>query len=186
MVGIEVSEDVFKQLQLLATPLVDTPNDVIKRLLIGARQGSSEPPKKKEEKAMQVQAKRQIVPTELFVEHIISSIGERFRKVGQNRYMFESANNLLYFQNFNKEGDRQWYRIRKEARTYLALSEKDSFLCLTVPAEGIIYKIPFHEVERQVKAAGWTRDHLEVNIYNSRWVELGWDISGYKQQISYP
>lgn len=180
---IEIDGDVFKCLQGLAVPFVDTPNDVLRRILEECRYLTTSSERKTEVPHLESITNSNFIPSELFVEMLLKRFGEYFRKVGQRRYMFESENYLIYFQNFNKPGDRLWFRITDRARAYLRQNKKKVFLILTNPSERLAFKIPFQSVEQQAHLAEWDRPHLEANIVGNRWVELHWDLKDYKEKI---
>ena len=95
--------------------------------------------------------------------------------------MFESANRLIYFQNFNQESATLWYRINEKSLRVLKDSSKKCFLCLTNPAESIAYLIPLEEIEKQIVSSKYERDYLEINIdhISRKWKELDWNIKQF-------
>jgi hypothetical protein len=95
--------------------------------------------------------------------------------------MFESANLLIYFQNFNQKSTTLWYRINEKPLRVLKDYSKKCFLCLTNPAESIAYLIPLEEVEKQVVSSNYGRDYLEINIdhVSRKWKELDWNIKQF-------
>jgi hypothetical protein len=98
--------------------------------------------------------------------------------------MFESPEQLVYVQNFNKRSDHLWYRVTENPWRELQASKKTSWVCFTNPAERFAYVIPVSDVSRRVQEQNWPRDYLEVNIdpVASRWVELDWKIEQYLKQ----
>jgi hypothetical protein len=95
--------------------------------------------------------------------------------------MFESANSLIYFQNFNQASATLWYRITKKPLKVLRDSRKKCIICLTNPAEGVAYLIPLEDIESKLAHSNWGRDYLEINIdhVSSKWKELDWNIKQY-------
>jgi hypothetical protein len=106
---------------------------------------------------------------------------EEFRKKSPYRYMFESANILIYFQNFNQESATLWFRIHEKPYKLLKTTNKESFLCLTNPAERTAYLIPVEKIEKQIGLSNYERDYLEINIdhISRKWKELHWDIKQF-------
>jgi len=184
--SIEVDAEIFQLLQQQARPFIDTPNDVLRRLLLSpaeepngrkflATQGpvypmpaSSQPP----------------VPVEAFVREIISKqFGVGFRRVAPYRMMFQDGDRLIYFQNFNKAAAHLWFRITPRPWKSLRAKAKSAWVCFTNPAERYAYLIPVADVIERVHRSGWSRDYLEVNIDpgSSQWTELNWDLSEYRK-----
>src|SRR5262245_8352901 len=109
MVQIEVDDDIFRFLQERATPLLDTPNSVLRRLLLGEANQRSEGVEQKPVREVRRQAEEQMV--EVFVRAALAKLfGGEFLKVSPYRLMYESGKRLIYFQNFNKKGSpKLWY-----------------------------------------------------------------------------
>jgi len=179
-ITIEIDSEVFEFLQRSATPLVDTPNDVLRRLLLPkSPEGSKEGPR------MVAPAPMVIRPpgnADAFVgEFLKREFGPGFNRRGRLRLMFESPEQLFYIQNFNKQSLRLWYRVTENPWRELQLTKKQAWLCFTNPAERFAYVLPVDEVLNRVKRANRSRDYLEVNIdpVASRWVEFDWKIESF-------
>jgi len=182
MPTIEIDQEVFEFLEQNAQPFVDTnPNDVLRRLLLGDRTIGEKKEFSKGEK------QNNKLDTDSFVRQaLFKRFGGGFSRVGRFRYMFESAEWLVYFQNFNKKNTTNlWYRLHGSALQEMILSTKNQALCFTNPAEGIMYVIPIEKVMEKAKDKGWDHDDLEVNIdpSNDRWREMDWDLSEYLEKI---
>jgi len=181
MVKIDIDQEIFEFLQKDAKPFVDTPNTVLRRLLqIGNK---SSPQSNKVKPAISILNKKTSqIDTNEFVQRVLSKeFPGKFRKKSPYRYMFESANLLIYFQNFNQKSTTLWYRINEKPLRVLKDSSKKCFLCLTNPAESIAYLIPLEEVEKQVVSSNYERDYLEINIdhVSRKWKELDWNIKQF-------
>lgn len=101
--------------------------------------------------------------------------------------MFESDDELVYFQNFEKAGSAKlWFRISRKPWGELCGSDKRATICFTNPAERICYMIPVADIRLQIEKTGWDRDYLEVNIDHagSRWIELNWKIDDYLRNLA--
>ena len=184
MIQIEIDQEVFDFLQKNAMPFVDTPNTVIKRLLKISGIPSINIKLKEGPIMLQHDSKTAKQRTNEFVQEVLSSekfSKETFQKKIPYQYMRESDNNLIYFQNFNKESATLWYRVSGEALSILKSSNKKSFLCLTNPAEWIAYLIPVSDIEQRIESSNWKRYELEINIDHlaNRWRELDWNIKEY-------
>jgi hypothetical protein len=187
MTKIEVDDQVYGALKKLAEPFVDSPNTVLHRLLNldaaatpASRKGSQT------ESAPCQQTQPGEVRSKQFVEKVLAQeFGRDFNRRGRFVYMLESKNRQVYFQNFNAAYDNAWYRIVATARQELANSKKETFVCLTIPAAGEYYLMPFEDIKVQIKRSEWERPDLEVNIDRVRsiWRELKWDIGGYKRSL---
>jgi hypothetical protein len=180
--SIQVDREVFEFLQRHATPLVDTPNDVLRRLLL-ANAGESP----QEESPMSATASAPSpVDAESFVNHVLrTEFGAGFRRRPPYRLMFESEDALVYFQNFNKESDHLWYRVTEQPWKELSSSGKAAWLCLTNPAERFVYVLPVKDIQTRIEGARWSRPYLEVNVdpSSSRWSELDWRLDDYRKQF---
>jgi len=182
---IDVDSEVFAFLQKNAKPFVDTPNTVLRRLLRIDDFYSSQ---KKEGESIMIQSNKvkSKIDSNDFVKIILENeFSERFRKRSPYRYMFESEKNLIYFQNFNQESATLWYRVTAKALQVLIASLKESFLCLTNPAESIAYLIPIDEIKNHIASSNWERDYLEINIdhLSCKWKELNWDIQKFLKKF---
>lgn len=186
MRSIEIDDDVFSFLQNHGRAFVDTPNAVLRSLLLGeARPGRNEMKETLMVGPSSVEAWRVVgVNPRRFVEEIIrTEFGAGFRQRAPYRMMFESDEHLVYAQNFNKVSDHLWYRIKENPLKELRTTRKEAWLCLTNPTEHFAYVIPVADLTDRAAKQGWTRPDLEVNIdpATSRWTELDWDLSLYRK-----
>jgi len=193
LVSIEIDQEVFEHLQRRATPFVDKPNDVLRRLLLETEsQSPSEPELElppargsyaRSTAAERARARRGLpMPADAFVNRVMERrFGGHFGRRAPYRMMFESSDTVLYFQNFNKETDHLWYRVTENPWRDLTASTKKAWLCLSNPAEGYCYVIPVSEIQAHVARAEWSRPYLEINIdpATSRWSELDWRLDEY-------
>jgi hypothetical protein len=187
--NIAVDGEIFKFLQDNARPFIDTPNSVLRRLLLDKdNKNTAQLPSVSGEIIGEPlpggrDARRDVLRKSIqFVRYLLQTeFKEEFERRQPYRFMYESKNYLLYFQNFNKENDRLWYRVAAIPFKELKLSSKKAFICLTNPAEKIAYLIPVKEIEATIKTTGWDRDYLEINIdhMSKRWIELDWNIEKY-------
>ena len=181
MTKIDVDQEVFEFLQNNAIPFVDTPNTVLRRLLKIGKPNS--PTTKGAQPAMTTKSKTtSSIDTNDFVKIILDKeLPEGYQKKSPYRFMFESDNRLIYFQNFNQPSATLWYRITSKPLKVLRESEKKCFICLTNPAAGVAYQIPLEHIENKLVPSNWNRDYLEINIdhISSKWKELDWDIKQY-------
>jgi len=183
-IKIEIDSEVFEFLQKSAKPLIDTPNDVLRRLLFP----QSSVQDRKESQPMAAPTPLVSSPTppaanvDAFVGELLKrEIGSGFTRRGRYRLMFESADHLVYVQNFNKQSMHLWYRITEKPWRELQQSKKKALLCFTNPAERFAYIIPVTAVIERLRATNWSRPYLEVNVdpVASRWIELDWNIERY-------
>jgi len=184
MVKIDVDPEVFSFLQEHARPFVDTPNDVLRNLLL------SREAKSRERIASAPESK--VPPTsgspsaEAFVrEFLTSHFGSGFDKRSPYRMMFESQDSLVYFQNFNKQSDHLWYRINEKPWKELRASRKVAWVVLTNPAERFGFALPVADLKDRIQRANWSRSYLEINIdpSASRWSELDWNLTKYRKTV---
>jgi len=189
MVSIEIDEDVFNHLKTLAEPFIDTPNTVLRRILLQNQQTASKPQMNMSTKvgAMKLPSKDSEAKSEVFMSSFLQyRYKEKFRTKTPYRTMFESDNHLIYFQNFNKAGSGNlWYRLSESSVQVLRKSCKLALVCFTNPAENIVYEIPINDIYSQAKKANWQKDFFEVNIdpATSRWRDMDWNIEKYLVQI---
>jgi len=188
MTKIDVDDQVYGALKKMAEPFVDSPNTVLRRLLdLDGVETTAPRNVSRVELAKGPRLQTGEIRSKQFVEEVLArEFGRDFNRRGRFVYMLESKNRQVYFQNFNAAYDNAWYRIVAAARQELASSKKETYICLTVPAAGEYYLIPFEDIEVQVKRCGWGRPDLEVNIdrLRSYWRELKWDISSYKKTLN--
>jgi len=180
MIKIEVDEEVFKFLQENANAFVDMPNDVLRRKLLGKKS------KMQIIKKTKVSANDGYNPQQ-FVKQILNSrFSGNFTSIPRYQFMFESINDIVYFQNFNKSNNNLWYRLNHNPIKMLIQKGKTAYICFTCPPEKIAYLIPLGDIQKQITRAKWSRESIEVNIdyLHSRWREFDWDIQSYLIDIS--
>ena len=201
MVTIEVDAQVMDLLARHATPFVDTPNTVLRRLLAidGGEVGvelSPRPasPSRQPEltRPTRGRASQRLGGDEEkgdrheFISRILAAeFGGRFRVRSPYQMLFESDEQLVYFQNFNASGSHNlWFRLNERPLGILRDSSKAAFVCLTNPAEGFAFLLPIDDVLDHARRAGWTRPEVEVNIdpETSKWREFDWNLAPYRRQ----
>ncbi|MCK9418286.1 MAG: hypothetical protein M0R70_02790 [Nitrospirae bacterium] len=173
MKKIEIDDDVFSFLQKHANPLIDSPNQVLRRLLFGEKEHTA---------VKESSGKLSGDLKSIFIQGVVKKeLGKNYKKIPPNRFMYESADKLIYLQNFDKSSVKLWYRINKNQFDLLKKVTKKAFLGLTNPADKFAYIFPIKDIEQRIKEVKWTRDYLEANIdyASSRWVELDWRIEKY-------
>lgn len=183
---IKIDSEVFYMLQRHAQPLVDTANDVLRRILLKVPQPPLRTPKKSTPRP---DYEAPLVDSATFVQFILQDrFGDGFHRFGRYQYMFESSDQIVYFQNYNQKTDLLWYRVTKKPRKDLTSSSKQAWLCLTNPAERYAYIIPIADIEERAESSGWSRDEFEIHIIprESRWVEIDWNISQYRHDLPQP
>lgn len=189
---IEIDDDVLAKLKSQAEPFVDrTPNDVLRRILGLEEQGSRrdwvagtrKPGSRGESRRRPASG-----GTEAFIRTVLErEFGGRFGVRSPYRTMYQDADRIVYFQNFNRAGTSNlWYRLKGTALETLTEDGRDAFVTFTNPAERFAYVIPIRALEERVKKVGWDREDLEVNIdpATDRWRELDWDLSGYVRRYA--
>lgn len=174
---IEIDDDIFEFIKSNAEPFVDhSPNAVLRRLLLaGDLQARPAGEAQGEDERRGSDSSESVA----FVKEILGhDFSDSFERYGRFRMMFESASELVYFQNFNQASERWWFRITKRPWDTLRNTEKRALIYLTNPAMRLAYALAVEDVEARVRAAGWNRDTLEVNIDHARhrWTELDWKI----------
>jgi hypothetical protein len=188
MTKIDVDDQVYDTLKKMAEPFVDSPNTVLRRILNLDKITSEMPIKlRRARPTLRIQMEDTEVRSKQFVEKVLAKeFGRNFNRRGRFVYLLESKSHLVYFQNFNAAYENAWYRIGATARRELKESRKKTFICLTVPAEGEYYLIPYEDIEAQIEHCNWSRPDLEVNIdrLRSHWRELKWDISSYRRSLN--
>ncbi|MEX2375371.1 MAG: hypothetical protein WD942_07260 [Dehalococcoidia bacterium] len=182
MQKIDVDREVLDFLKAHAEPFVDTPNDVLRRLLkisdVRAREtGSTYMPAGPGE-----------VDTSAFIDFLLAKeFGGGFHVRSPYRTMYEDDTRIVYFQNFNKAGTANlWYRVKGTALDTLRDAGKEAFIAFTNPAERLAYIVPLMDLEKRLTKARWSREDLEVNIDPAadRWRELDWDLSKHLRRYN--
>jgi hypothetical protein len=179
--SIEIDIEVFEFLQQKATPLIDSANDVLRRLLLKDK-GEPRTPRARTMR-IELVSGGPLVTSETFAKNLlVQKFGAGFETVSGCSYLFESADSLVYFQNYNKSDPVLWYRIHKRPRAFLKLSNKNTWLVFTNPSERSAYVLPVSAVEKAADSSGWSRDYFELHIdtRDNRWSELDWDLSRYR------
>lgn len=198
MVTIAVDAEVFGHLQAHARPFLDSPNDVLHRLLLGKSAESvqrqengpslPDPVPNQPDSLLRGRDIQSPSNVETFVVALLKQEfgSEKFSTKNSYRLMFENADSLVYVQNYNKPSNHLWYRVTKKPWHTLQSAHKEGWICFTYPPDQIAYIIPVKAIIDRARVAFWSRDYLEVNIdpMRSRWIELDWTIESYKKRIS--
>lgn len=182
--SIEIDDDVFAFIQRKSKPLVESANDVLRRLLL--KDLSSNKKRRSSKAKLQPVSDGPLVTSKMFVDSLLRHrFGSNFSLIGGFSYFFEGPNELVYFQNYNKSDAVLWYRIDKRPRSLLN-ANTTSWLVFTNPSERTAYILPMSKVEAAADNAGWSRDYFEVHIdtRNNHWTELGWDLTKYRRKIN--
>jgi hypothetical protein len=183
---ITVDEEVYEFIKGRAEPFVDkTENDVLRKLLLNNKvTGFSTKVTNKISSREILDSLTTRPSTDQFVNSFLQDrFTGKFKTRSPYRMMFESNEQVVYFQNFNASDTvNLWYRLKKEPLDVLRSSKKEAYVCLTNPAEGYGFRIPLTEIVKKIREARWDREDLEVNIdpYDSKWRELSWNIEKYK------
>ncbi len=177
MPEIEVDDDVLKFLKKHAEPFQDTPNSVLRRLLLG-----DNPYNRPTNKYSQI-AKPDRKSLSNFIDWVIKNrFSEPFVISPPFRMIYESETKIICFQNLNKgESQNLWFHIRSKPLEKIRSSDKKAYICLTIPSDGDGYLIPLDEVDRHVSDANWPHSYLEINIdpSDNMWRELRWKVDEY-------
>jgi hypothetical protein len=177
MPKIEVDDDIFKFLKKHAEPFEDTPNSVLRRLLLGDKSFN-----KHIKKDLQI-AKANQKSLKSFIDWVFKNkFSETFIVCPPYRMVYESESQIVCFQNLNKGGSQNlWFHIRSKPLEKIRSSDKKAYICLAIPSDGYGYLIPFDEVDRHISSTNWAHSYLEVNIdpSDSMWKELKWKLDEY-------
>jgi hypothetical protein len=177
MPEIEVDDDVIKFLKKHAEPFEDTPNSVLRRLLLGDKSFN-----RHINKDLQI-AKRDRGSLKDFIDWVLKNeFSEPFIICPPHRMVYESESQIICFQNLNKgESENLWFHIRSKPLEKIRSSDKKAYICLTILSDGYGYLIPLDEVDRHISIANWTHSYLEINIdpSGSMWKELKWKLDEY-------
>ncbi len=183
---IEIDDKVFKELQNLAVPFVDTPNTVLSRLLFDKRPIPKVNRTNSNKTGTSDAFTREVdtLSTEAYIRKIWQ---EKFkgtpRQTKPFRMMFENQSDIVYFQNFNKTGaENLWFRLNAAPLRTMRSKKQKAWVCFTNPAENYGFLIPLTEIETKIDSSGWDRDEWEVNIHvsESRWRELDWRLDRFE------
>ncbi|MBI5101854.1 MAG: hypothetical protein HZB33_08495 [Nitrospirae bacterium] len=180
MKTIEIDDDVFNFLKLKAEPFIDTPNTVLRRILLPKE--SSRGLSSTHSHDIEPRCVSQTTKEAFMHAYLKRRYPESFRVRSPYRTMFESEKRIVYFQNFNKQGAvNLWYRLSGKILEMLAEAKKPVFICFTNPADGVVYDIPLSDILSQSKKVNWNRADIEANIdtSNGRWRDLDWNINEY-------
>lgn len=190
MQTIEIDEKVFKQLQQMAVPFVDTPNSVLHRILFQDRaldkRNISAP--RKQSPSRQTGGEGDVSTTEEYIREVWTRrFGRARQQVDGFRMMFESKKDVVYFQNFNKTAaSNLWFRLNAGPLRTMREKGKTAWVCFTNPADDYGFLIPLDEIAKRVDETGWSRDEWEVNIHvsESRWRELDWKLDRFEFSLA--
>jgi predicted transcriptional regulator len=186
MVTIEIDDDLYNQLKLLAEPFIDTPNTVIRKLISLAQNSTNKLTRSNSSTSYTIKQDQGLSSLSFMNSFLKNRYKEKFHVRSPYRTMFESENYLVYFQNFNKKDTNNlWYRLKNDSLKILRQSNKNALVCFTNPSEKIVFEIPVKDIDKKAAEVKWNRNFFEVNIdpANSRWRELDWKIESYLVSI---
>ncbi len=178
MIKIEIDQEVFDFLQKEAIPLVDSPNTVLRRLLLKDRREMN----KLENRGRQKGKPEYGDSKTTFIKSILTEhFDDDFATVSPYSMLFKSSDVVIYFQNFNKKSNNLWYRLKRNPLDKLKTFNKKAYVCLTCPPENLAYLIPLENITQKLKEVNYIKDDLEVNIDFKihRWRELEWNLSPF-------
>jgi hypothetical protein len=188
--SIQIDEEIFSFLQQRVRPLLDTPNDVLRRLLLEKVPAATPKPATPKLATPSAVPSNQGMDSKQFVDLILRKhFDGNFKLVGRYKFMFESVKHLAYFENFNLERKELFYRIRKEPWLDLSQSHKSAWLCLTYPPEKYAYIIPIDAVNEKAHQCGYEITDMEISLYpqiphnETRWRQFNWDIEAYRHEF---
>jgi len=175
---IEIDQEVWDFLQSRAVPLVDTPNSVLRRLLLRG-EGEARRPRMHLMSTQAVQAPLEPMSLDAETGPLRSLRGERLpgglssRRMGQRvmtakfpgeyferadrsrggfRTMFESEKSLVYVLNFNKPDARHMlFRVTRAAIEALVATEKSAWVIFSNPARRVAWVIPVEDVLQEYR-----------------------------------
>jgi hypothetical protein len=191
MKAINVDDEVYEFIRQKAEPFIDkTENDVLRKLFLkekniasSTKSASTISPREILEAVAGPHSNKEQLKNEFIARFLQEKFTGKFRIRPPYHMMYESNDQIVYFQNFN-EPDRPnlWFRLMKKPLDVMRSSGKKGYVCLTVPPEGYAFRIPLMEIEDKILEAKWERKDYEVNINpaDSKWRELSWSIEGYK------
>ncbi|OGM18240.1 hypothetical protein A2V61_02330 [Candidatus Woesebacteria bacterium RBG_19FT_COMBO_47_8] len=181
MKKIEIDEDIFRFLREHAEPLTDSPNSVLRRLLLGEKPVKGD--EKREGSDLKFDRESQGSLGD-FIDWVLrNKFTEQFNIYPPYRMIYESDSQIILFQNLNKGDSKNlWFHLRSKPLEVVRSSNKKAYVCLTIPADGYGYLIPLDEVDRHVSSAKWPHSYLEVNIdpSDNRWRDLKWKLDEYQ------
>jgi len=187
---IEVDDEVYDFLRRKAEIFVDTPNTVLRKLLLkeGGDPTTSAPSTNLQTNHI-TQKRVPATSSEDFARLCWrTKFSSQPRKVSRYKTMWESDSNIVYFQNYNKYGSPNlWYRLHPSPLESMRSRNKRAWICFTNPAENFGYLIPLEEIDKRVKSSGWDRDEIEVNIdvANARWREFAWCLKQFEFKVEH-
>lgn len=150
MKRIEIDDEVFEFLQKNAVPLLDTPNTVLRKLLLGQDVQLHSNLKIDDSKKERLKKHPRFISENLISNILKTEFNEDFHILKPNQYMFESDSYLIYFQNYNKEKENLWFRIQEKPLNLLKQCTKKAFICLTYPPDYSFYLIPTKDIQNQI------------------------------------
>jgi len=175
---IEIDSQIYDFLKSKVKGFNDTPNSVLRRLLLGDEY------LKKQRGLKPLNIVEQ--STQAFVTRILNEIlGGGFEKVGRFHYLFKSDSKIIYFQNFNDESyTNWWYRIGTKAFEILDSSPKEGTIYLTNPGEFVYYALPFDEFKARTTGI-LNNKGIDVNIKHqtNMWGRIHWNLKEYRVDL---
>ncbi len=181
---IEVDDQVYDFIAKHAEAFVDTPNTVLRKLLLkNVGNSRNSVPSAQPNTRTTTRNRSHETSSEAFVKRCWENrfSGQR-RQVARYRMMLESGKDVVYFQNFNKRGSPNlWYRLNPEPLQTMRSKPQQAWICFTNPAENFGYLIPLEEIDKRAETVGWDREEIEVNIdvAEDRWREFDWRLAKY-------
>lgn len=184
-IQISVDHDVHEFLKAHAIPFEDTPNSVLRRLLL-ADSVTQAFDNLQMLSTSRVSTSRHRAETQQFVRRVLDqSFGGEFTRKRPYQFMFETANQLVYFQNYNKSSAKLWYRLNRGAMKELRSTDKEAIVCFTNPADRIYYAIPVKDIDERARTIDYDKPDMEVNIDQdtARWSNFDWHIGRYLMRV---
>ncbi len=180
---IKVDDEVYSFLQEHAEPFLDSPNTVLRKLLL---KDSNATGREDMSEGSAKQAALCSTEADTFVQDYLQSrFDEEFHLRRPFRTMYQSGSRMAYVLTFNKSNSPNlWYRIPENALRTLFSHRGDAYVVFAVPPDGYVFEIPIDELRS--RSGHLSKGSIEVNIdpKNARWREFDWNLQPYKVMLS--
>lgn len=180
---IEVDDEVYSFLQKHAEPFLDSPNTVLRKLLL---QDNNATGGENMSERSAIQAASCSTQADTFAQDYLQSrFEEEFQLRRPFRTMYESGSRMVYVLTFNKPNSPNlWYRIPENALRALFSHTGDAYVVFAVPQDGYVFEIPIDDLRS--RSGHLPTGSIEVNIdpKHARWREFDWNLQPYKVMLS--
>ena len=189
MFKIEIDKDVYVFLQKSAQPFEDTPNTVLRRILLEGNSGTNNIVLTANIENRAEYRTSEKKPGKIKITDLLQqTVGQSdWIRVGRQRNLYENEKERIYVLRFDKsKTPNLWFRIPPIAYDLLTETRKKSYFLFVNQADRYFFQVPMSDLDKKVsdKGIAFLPETINIDPAKKKLRELDWDISAYFKDYS--